>query len=346
MTTKSTFKTTAASMNIYCCGGAGVNMGFLLKNAEFFKTEGYANVNIVFIDTSLSNMRGREVSAEELYIIDGRDGSGGLRTENNKSIAQTMDDLLLRHPAARYNIVISSVSGGSGSVIAPNLVGKLLAEDALVVGIVIGDTSTGVFANNTVKTIQSFSGVVSKFPQKTLPLTVVLNHHSRTRQSVNNAVCQHVAYYAALFSETLMALDYSDIYNWVHQERVTGIKAPLTMVSANYSNPDGTLVDDKTVTPVDFESVATMLSLLIEPGDVALTSHEYPLPYATAGHALHDYSDLFMLGNLNLLTHTNVADFFNQVGAENAGAQKAFKARKHTQAIVPTDSLDSDGMAY
>ena len=198
MITPVTSKANHAVMNVYCCGGAGVNMGFLLQKAAFLSLPGYANTKIIFVDLNISNMRGRDVDMDDVYIIDGRDGSGGMRTENSESIASTMDSLLLRHPAAKYNIVISSVSGGSGSVIAPRLVSKLLSDDALVVGIVIGDTSTGIFASNTVKTIQSFSGVVSKHAKKTLPLTVVLNHRTRARQSVDNAVCQHVAYYAAL----------------------------------------------------------------------------------------------------------------------------------------------------
>lgn len=337
-------KTDTPIMNVYCCGGAGVNMGFLLRKASFLNNPGYARMKIIFVDTAIANFRGRNTDGEEIYIIEGRDGSGGIRKENSKTIAASMDDVLLRHPAARYNIVISSVSGGSGSVIAPNLVAKLLAEDFLAVGIVIGDTSTGVYADNNVKTIQSFSNVVSKFPQKTLPLTVVLNHASRTRLSVDNAVCQHVAYYAALFSESLMALDYSDIYNWVHQERVTGIKAPLTMVSANYSDENGMLLEgDRAENQVNFESVATMLTMLASDSDSALRSTDFPIPYGTSGQALHNYSDLYLPGNLNLLTHTNVLDFFEQISAVSQNAQKAFKARKHAQTTVPTNDDDVVG---
>lgn len=342
--TKNTNPGNTASLNVYCCGGAGVNIGFLLRKVNFLNNPGYANMKIIFVDTAIANLRGRNIDGEEVYIIDGRDGSGGMRKENSKPIAACMDDILLRHPAARYNIVISSISGGSGSVIAPNLVSKLLAEDFLAVGIVIGDTSTGIFADNTVKTIQSFSTAVSKFAQKTLPLTVVLNHNTRPRVSVDNAVLQHVAYYAALFSETLMALDYSDIYNWIHQERVTGIKAPLTMVSANYSNGNGSVINTDDGQPaVNFESVATMLTMLGNEGDVAIFSEDYPVPYATSGQALHNYSDLYLPGNLNLLAHTNVLDFFEQINAVNQSAQKAFKARKHTQTMIPTNDDDVIG---
>ena len=119
-------------MTVYACGGCGVNLLTpFVKNLG--KAEpGFAEIHPVFIDTSRSNLKG-EYPEDNLFLIDGLDGSGKKRDANYKIINEKAPEVLHRFKPTPFNVVIHSTSGGSGSVIGSVLTSALLARGENVV---------------------------------------------------------------------------------------------------------------------------------------------------------------------------------------------------------------------
>jgi hypothetical protein len=97
---------------------------------------------------------------------------------------------------------------------------------------------------------------------------------------------------------------------------------------------------------IDFESVATTLTMIANQDDTPLSSTDFPQHYVTTGQALHDYTDLGLPGNLNLVAHNNVTDFYGRITEMSAVTQKRFKARRPVGAKVIQVPTSSDGMSY
>lgn len=339
-------------MNVWCCGGAGINIGHLALSAAFINTEGYAQLNFIFIDTSVSNLRGLSgIDPTHVYIFNGKDGSGGMRALNAKEIASSMDALLVAHKPTKHNLIVCSTAGGTGSVIAANLAVRLNKEDLIAAAIIIGDSSNANYAQNTVGAVQSFSNMIGKLPGKTLPIVALVNRHGVARASVDMAALEYIQYFACLFSDQLNALDQSDVRNWVHQENITKMKAPITLVGAVFTDDFGRVVGpkgalDKDVGAVNFDAIATVLTFLRDKQHSPLVSTGAPIPYGVCGYAIDDYAEMPMDCNVNLVTFTNVQAFYDGLFEEHSNAQKVFKSRKAPAIIAVSADMteDDDGL--
>jgi len=100
------------TMRLFSCGGFGLNVAAQLLKFEGKKNGGYAEFDICFIDTSRSNLIGKDVPEEKLYILDSVDGSGKKRSQNYEVLSESAKDILHRHKPGDVNIVLHSASGG------------------------------------------------------------------------------------------------------------------------------------------------------------------------------------------------------------------------------------------
>ena len=116
-------------VRLYAAGGCGLNIGGQLAAHRDRNETAFANLDIVYVDTSKSNLR-NGIDAANVYLIPDLDGSGKVRSENHAEIGQHIRQILHKFSPADLNIVLSSAAGGSGSVIAPLLASELLASDA------------------------------------------------------------------------------------------------------------------------------------------------------------------------------------------------------------------------
>ena len=331
-------------MNVYCCGGTGVNIGAELEAYQGQHERGFSEINIYYIDTSHANLRGRNIDASRVYLIDGRsegrDGSGGIRAENNARISERMADIMLKMPAAKYNVVLFSASGGSGSAAGPHLIRHLMEEDCIVVAMVVSDTNTIQYAHNSVNTYKSLSGVVGKMEGRSLPIFSHINRPGQTERSVNSKIISDIGLLSILFSEQLRRLDYADIYNWANQERITKIHAPLTFVGQAIFDKAGKLLEEETRMGV-MEHLVT--GVAIQMGE----DHVPPvlqIPYAKTGIALESYEEFF--GNdhsFMLVTSTDIEAVYKELAATRQANEKTMKARSKSSAIA-VDNADDDGM--
>lgn len=219
-------------VRLYSCGGAGINIGSKVAAMLFGQQDQnvFADLDTVYLDTSKSNLH-KDIPADKLYLVDGKDGSGGERAANYSDIEPRTREILQQFKPVDLNIVLSSGGGGTGSVMASCLVGELLAKDNLTIVICVGDDATKKWTSNTLKTIKSYENIAVKTRQKPVVMYYLRNGADMSRKTVDARVQDLVSALLLLFSRRNRELDSKDLYNWINFQNVTSYKPNLVALS-------------------------------------------------------------------------------------------------------------------
>lgn len=199
---------TKSKLRVYFCGGTGANIGRKVP----------ANVcDPVFVDTSTSNAR--NLPKDSLFLVEGMDGSGKKQSvtyENFKTIAN--DVLIKFKPSDELNIVLSSTSGGSGSVMAPVLAGRLMEMGKNVIVIGIESKTSLIETKNALSTLKNYKGV-SSAQKKCLSLFYISNMH---KSDADDRAVWFIELMSLIIDKSRTEeLDVSDISNFINFDRVT-----------------------------------------------------------------------------------------------------------------------------
>ena len=111
MDSKDITATRKGKVMVWACGGCGTNIGMQLEKHRGVSEEGFAELDIAYLDTSRANMRDI-VRSENCFILDGLDGSGKVRAENHGEISDKIKAILQKFKPGDLNVVVSSASGG------------------------------------------------------------------------------------------------------------------------------------------------------------------------------------------------------------------------------------------
>lgn len=206
-------------MRIYAAGGAGTNLGAAVEQYARHTEPGFAAIEISYIDTSRANIS-EAIPNEAIYLFKGLDGSGGVRGENYPEIRASAKDILIKHEPMDVNVVISSLGGGSGSVIGPVLTNALLADGVPTVVIAIGSKQTLQDAINTKKSLESYEGI-AKSNDTPIAMVYLENGEDGPRGSVDRRVVDMVTALASLFSGENAEMDSMDLKKWLKFNEVT-----------------------------------------------------------------------------------------------------------------------------
>jgi hypothetical protein len=327
--------TPVGKIRVYAAGGCGMNIGLLLekyRNTNVARESGFGELDIVYIDTSKSNLR-NAIKDEHCYILEGMDGSGKVRSENHETINERIRAIMQEFKPADLNIIISSAGGGSGSVIAPLLTSELLANQIPTVVITVGSADTILDAENTLKTIKSYESI-ARLRKAPVIMSYIQNAEHRKQAQSNEIAVSTVMALCILFSRQNHGLDSRDLANWLRYDRVTSFPvqlAALTLV-------DGT---DKITDVGNVISVAT----LARHGDTtALAS----IPdYQCVGYLPEDCTESVVVkAPIHFITSDGI---FSDVAAHLNGilrnAESVKNARiKNKGVITNTDSPIDNGL--
>lgn len=221
-------------VTLYGAGGTGVNLVKAYEARRDQDTPGNAIVKPYYIDTSRSNMDA-SISDSHAYLVDGTDGSGKFRRENAEEIGKRAKEILGRFKPGNLSIIVSSGSGGSGSVIAPNLARELLDADQTVVVVMVGDATTRLDAQNTLNTLKSYDAIVSR-TEKALAVLYVQNGPKNPRKDVDThvrAVIDSLIVFASRENEELDTKDIANLFRFDRGITTYGPQlAALTLVDA------------------------------------------------------------------------------------------------------------------
>ena len=219
--------TNQRTIRIFAAGGGGTNIVYQLERLRSNTEPGFARIETAYIDTARSNVRA-DIPADSLYLVDGKDGSGGVRSENHMDINERIPEILQQFRPVDLNIIVGTLAGGSGSVIGPLIVKELLKRNQQVIVVGVGDVSSRIFARNTRNTIATYENFAA---ETGWPVVMHYLENSRefTRTVIDQKVGDLVVLLSALFSGQNRELDSQDLFNFLHfnNKKVTTFEPQL-----------------------------------------------------------------------------------------------------------------------
>lgn len=248
-----------SSLKIYACGGLGANIGAHFVKFADKKSEGFADIETYFIDTSKSNLS-NSIPSDKVYLVEGADGSGKKRDTNYTTLSERSKGILHSFKPGDANIVVHSASGGTGSVVGPILVSELLNRGELVIVVTVGSTGSQIETENSLKTLKSYEVIAQK---RGVPVVASYRENSvnKPRGHVDNEIQTFIVLLASIFSGSNRELDSEDLRNFIYYNRVTTFQPKLSLLdffSKDIELGRGeslisllTLTDDKTSGEVD-----------------------------------------------------------------------------------------------
>lgn len=207
----------ATGIKIYAVGGAGVNITKKLKKHD----------NVVFVDTSKSNLRSIKGS-KDIYLVEGMDGAGKLRKTTGDTFTPISTDVLIEHPPSEtLNVVIGSLSGGSGSVIGPSLVYDLLeqGQNVMVVGIYTANSFREM--QNSIDTLHSYRNIAERTE---LPVCMFYISNESRRKADEEAIWFLDLIGIITDRDVTDEFDTGDLKNFVQYTRVTDNRPTVSFI--------------------------------------------------------------------------------------------------------------------
>ena len=213
---------------VFGLGGAGKNLS--LRHARNSKQD----TPVVTIDTS-----GNDDSLDnvESIRISGLSGRGKLRRDETtlEMITNFISDYVSDNEFADINVVVHSLSGGSGSVIGPMMIDEILRQGkvAVVIGIIDQDSEVDTInALNSLRTLDN----IAKSRDGYIPM--VLFDNANGRHIVDQGVVSTLDKLNTLLSLPLIGLDKQDRYRFLQPQSFDGVTTGLKLLNIS-SNQDG-----------------------------------------------------------------------------------------------------------
>ena len=215
-------------ITLYACGGTGINITDMLKSTESGTLEGYAELRIVYIDTSDSNCNSKTTNFYQIKDIESSNkavasGAGKKRGFKVDSISDAIPDIVTQYPPTDLNIVLHSTGGGSGSTIAPLLTDYLIENDSKVIVVAVESMIDKIEIDNTSLLYQGYRMIAEKHSQ-VIPIKIVEN--TKSRIVANKEAAELIVNLLVFFSGSNKWLDFQDSLHSLFLHLVTDQVAP------------------------------------------------------------------------------------------------------------------------
>jgi len=175
----------------FLCGGAGINLGVALKKGTH--TDNNKNAFFVGMDSSDRNSSHDLFEVVQMTVANDPDkktsGSGKVRATNYPQAEQFVTQFLTKHKPRKFNVVVCSTGGGTGSMLAFVLARMLFERDQLVVLCFINDKTSQVEEINVVNSYRSYASLTNKNSlNRVVPYMEFDNTPSNTRGEINQMI--------------------------------------------------------------------------------------------------------------------------------------------------------------
>ena len=328
-----------STINLYACGGTATNIANLLLESMPEQTEGLANINVVMVDTSDSNLRHgktatfqKEGKASFYHVydkqaaVDGRetDGMGKNRKLTYEVAATHVPTILHSHAPEKFNIVLHSLSGGSGSVLGPLLAKAILEAGQDVIVIATGNEADTADIENTQRSLYGYQNLAEKIGK---PICMSYLHTSKEtpRAIVNAEAILQIGAIAVITSRQNHGLDSMDIHNFLHFTEKSPFPVGLAALTFSYGEKNPVLQDG--------EAFSGILSLVAK--DEQIDMDDVVVPYLPYGHVREE-----ILGNVGLKSPVRVATVQNFFRGIDSLLRKAAKHHAETFKAVSVEKMD------
>ena len=211
-------------LNIYACGGTGINIARQIKDLD---------VNIFYIDGSDSNLKG--VSEDQVFLIPDQDGAGKDRTVTYNNFKNIVEDVLIRFkPSDVLNVVISSLSGGSGSVVSPLICKELISNGHNTIVVGVDSKHSLIEIRNSMKTLLTFKSI-SASVNKCISLFHVSN---TTRKEADQTAIRFINLLSVLVNrKNTDEFDTRDLRNFINFNTVTDNNPSVSILEVGTNQP-------------------------------------------------------------------------------------------------------------
>lgn len=204
-------------LNLYAAGGTGINIA---------KRVGDLDINIIYVDTSVSNLK--SVNSPNVFLVEGMDGAGKHLATTYENFKDISPDVLMKYPPSPFlNVVVGSLSGGSGAVIGPMLTSRLVDSGFNTAAIGVLAKHSFVEINNALKSLRSYRGV-SGHIGKAVSLFFV---DGQTRSEEDQTVLHLISLLSLLVDKRYTEeFDTSDLKSFLSFDRVTENEPTVAIV--------------------------------------------------------------------------------------------------------------------
>lgn len=313
---KSDFK-----IRLYCCGGAGTNIGLALGQRD--------DVKICYIDTSLSNTV-EGMPKEQCFFIPEKDGAGQDRKRIAADVLPFIPSIIEQFPPADFNIVMFSAAGGSGSVLGPLITSNLLHNKNTVVALTIGVDDSGKKLENTINTLKTLE-TMSLQTRSSLVMAYYSNVNGVPQKQTDNEILFGLEALFELASQNNHGLDTADLDSWTQFQRVSPIPPQLAALQ---------IFDNRQEASGVLEPIS-IASLYNNPDKVTAFGNPY---YNTVGHPRNPNPN--MPEQLHFVINVATVDDITKALAERQTAlARQFSGYRQRRAIVDVDdNMTQDGL--
>lgn len=202
---------TRNSINIYGCGGFGINVLNLLAKQPLAGAE----YTPYFIDTSDSNLLNTQKGDKNVYLIPGCDGSGKNPALNHPRIVQVMPQVADKFAPADINIIVMALSGGSGNVIGLELAEAIWKEGKGVIFYSIASREDLTAVTNVRNMLASMRNKAQAYG-KSAVMYFDDNQQATQDNQVDGDMITSISAFLELYSGNHLRLDSTDIRNWLN----------------------------------------------------------------------------------------------------------------------------------
>lgn len=210
----------AVTVTLAGCGGAGINLCRALKGDPRLK-------EVLYFDTSMSNTR----PGESVNILANGSGSGSNRAENATELQRNVSALPKEQLGLNdVAIVVSSLAGGSGSVLSPLLIREYARRGVRPISVVVADTSHAVGAKNTLNTLKTLNSIALN-NELVIPTILLSNDLADRRGDVDTIGRNLISVLIGLLTAPTYEVDRNDRLNWINPSKVAGSSIGVKILS-------------------------------------------------------------------------------------------------------------------
>ena len=323
-------------INLYGCGGCGVNLVSGFNNIKNKNEDGFADINPIFIDTSLSNILDYKRDNKSYYIFEGLDGAGKKRNEHYDTIKERSLELINKFKPSDLNIIIHSASGGSGSVIGPVLINELINKNATTIGILVGSSDSKIETHNSINTLKSYESI-----SRRLNHPIICSYQENTKDNqrikVDIRVKTIISLLCLFFSGENKELDTSDLRNFLNYSKVTDYEPRLCLL--DFFNGNINIEND--------QNVISAITLRDENSDYDL---EHDIEYHAVGYINPSIGKDWVQSNIKLPIHgTIINNGFNKIITRLTNKLEAMQENRRaivSKFIVSDEESNDSGLIF
>nr|DAT18056.1 MAG TPA: tubulin [Caudoviricetes sp.] len=314
------------TIRIYACGGMACNLATSYYGLP--SANGFADIKTCFIDTSRSNMirSDKEIAEDDIFILGGA-GAGKVKRTSYEELNNQIGSIIQKFKPEDVNIVMFSLSGGTGSTGGPLIVKDLLEKGQTVMCVVVGSEEAKITIDNTIKTLKSLDNISRKARR---PIVLSFSHNSATESRLENdqRMTGVISAVSILSSRENKELDIEDLNNFFDTSNVSRVGEGLSFLYiAN---------DEQKASEIKFP-IATA-SLMVDEGKVpTLLNPEY----ACVGYPAKEV----LKGELHfILSQHELETIFKRLNERLAVYEGEAASRPNVKPLGGDTASEDDGM--